>query len=142
MTARADAELRTGMASALLSEILATLERLAEEGESGSVDLRSLPLSDADRLELADALGSGEVRASVTCTATTEVSETAFAGVWWVRLLGEDGRVNAEHIEIARVPEILLAHPADIVAASRKLAAALATRREPLDCPSRGDGHA
>jgi hydrogenase-1 operon protein HyaF len=130
------------MASALLSEIAAALARLAEDGETGSVDLRSLPLSDADRLELADALGSGEVRASVACTATSEVYETAFAGVWWVRLLGESGRVSAEHIEIARVPEILLAHPADIAAASRKLAAALELRREPLACPSRGDDHA
>ena len=53
----------------------------------------------------------------------TEITETAFAGVWWVKELNLDGETLSEHIEIAQVPLILQAHTDDMRAAALRLAA-------------------
>jgi hydrogenase-1 operon protein HyaF len=101
----------------ILREIESLLVRLVEAGESGSIDLRSLPMSDAEREELHAQLGEGEVVATVEAMGASEVRETALAGVWWVTHRGADGAVVAEFIEVTSVPEILKTHPADVRAA-------------------------
>ena len=80
--------LRTGMAESLLQEVARLLERLAGSGETSAIDLRSLPMTEGDRNELAERLGSGEVRILFDVAGTSEAWETAYAGVWWVRHLG------------------------------------------------------
>jgi len=67
-------------------------------------------------------LGKGELRCSLALLGKTEVWETAYTGVWWVRHLGADDRVSSETIEITWVPEILRAHPDDVAEAERRLA--------------------
>ena len=47
----------TGMALSVLSEIGTLLERLARHGEENAIDLRSLPLTEADRAQLEQLLG-------------------------------------------------------------------------------------
>ncbi|NWG73259.1 MAG: hydrogenase expression/formation protein, partial [Rubrivivax sp.] len=89
------------------------------------IDLRSLPLDDAQRQMLRARLGHGEVRAVVDVAGPTTVDETAFAGLWWVRHEGADGGVLAEQIVVARVPELLFAHPADVADAAARLRGAL-----------------
>ena len=111
----------TGMAQSLLAEIGGLLERLAATGEAGFIDLRSLPLTDADRAELEILLGRGEVRADLALAGRSEVWETGYAGAWWIRHLGADDRIAAEEIAVCAVPEILRAHPADVQAAARRL---------------------
>lgn len=117
------------LACAVLREIATMMDQLVRTGVGGTVDLRSLPLTDFDRFELAEKLGDGEVRASVTAGGTSTVFETKFAGVWWVRHEGAEGQVAAEQIVIARAPDILLAHPSDISAAQARLSTLL-TRSE------------
>jgi len=117
------------MASALLAEIADRLEALAANGETAVLDLRSLPLTDADLAELAALLGRGEVEASIEVIGTTEVRETAYAGVWWVKHLGAQGRVASEAISITPIPEILCAQEEDI-----RLAAG--TLREQIQQPA------
>jgi hydrogenase-1 operon protein HyaF len=114
--------MKTGMAWSVLTEIHALLEGLAETGAPAAVDLRSLPLTTADRDELEQLLGRGELRCSLSLLGKTEVWETAFAGVWWVRHLGAEDRVSSESIEITLVPEILKAHTDDVRASERRLA--------------------
>ena len=75
----------TGMAWSILTEIHQLLKALSEKGEAGSIDLRSLPMTDADREQLEEILGRGEVRAELELAGVSEVWETAYAGVWWVR---------------------------------------------------------
>ncbi len=106
---------------AVLREIRHLMQRLIETGETGIVDLRSLPMSDWDRQELAARLGEGEVKAVANVAGVSTLWETQFAGVWWVRHEGADGRIAAEQVVVARAPEFLLAHPADISAAQRRL---------------------
>lgn len=111
----------TGMAHSVLAEIGRLLENLAETGSTGSVDLRSLPLTDADRAQLEELLGPGEVSAELDIAGRSTVRETSFSGVWWIRHLGAGDRIAAEEIAVCPVPEILLSHPADIDAAARRI---------------------
>lgn len=113
--------LNTGMAWSLLSEVHTLLKRFADTGERGAVDLRGLPLTSADREQLEELLGRGEVRCTLSLMGRTEVWETAFPGVWWVRHLGAQDRISSENLEITNVPDILLAHPDDITAAAIRL---------------------
>lgn len=117
----------TGMAGAILAEISAALSRVVATAEETSIDLRGLPMTDADRSELQDALGRGEVAATIEVAGRSEVLETGISGVWWVRHFGNDARVSSEEIVIGRIPAIMLAHPDDIAAAAQRLQASLGT---------------
>ncbi len=114
-------ELRTGMAQSLMHEISQRLNALVESGEVSAIDLRSLPMTPADRVELEERLGRGDVEAVLDVAGPSEVWETRFAGVWWIRHFGADDKVAAEQIEITTCPQILSAHRADIAAASVRL---------------------
>ena len=115
-------EATTGMTDALMTEIARHLAALALNGTETAIDLRSLPLSDADRQELEQRLGKGEVTAELQVAGASEVWETRFAGAWWIRHRGAGGQVSSEEIEICQVPEILKAHPADIAESAQRLA--------------------
>lgn len=111
----------TGMALSVLTEIGRMLETLADSGEPGSIDLRSLPLSDADRAQLEETLGRGEVRAELELVGASEVWETAYPGVWWIRHRGAGDKIATEEISVCPIPQILITHPADIEAAASRL---------------------
>jgi hydrogenase-1 operon protein HyaF len=117
--------LRTGMAQSLLQEIADRLSDLARTGEASAIDLRSLPMTPADRDELEESLGRGDVEAALDVAGKSEVRETQYPGVWWVRHFGAGDAVASERIEITAVPEILITHAADIAAGSTRLHEAL-----------------
>lgn len=117
--------LNTGMAWSILTEISTLLGRLASVGEATAVDLRGIPLTEADRAQLEDLLGRGEVNVQLDVLGTTEIWETGYTGVWWIRHMGADSKVSSEEIAITPVPEILRAHPADIAVAAKRLDAIL-----------------
>lgn len=110
---------------ALLREIEALLAELAARGQTGRIDLRSLPLCPGDDTRLAAALGAGEVDAVVQAAGDTRVRETGVAGVWWVTHANADGETVAEFIEVTPVPEILKTHPDDVRAGLQRLRARL-----------------
>ena len=87
-------------------------------------------MTDADRIELDERLGRGEVRVELSVAGTSEVWETAYAGVWWIRHFGSGDRAASEQIAVTRVPEVLLAHPADLHVAALRLKRQLTS--EPL----------
>ncbi|MBK6742884.1 MAG: hydrogenase expression/formation protein [Hydrogenophilales bacterium] len=111
----------TGNAAAVLREIAARLESLAKEGQSGIIDLGAMPLSPADKAWLADKLGQGEVEINLELDGPSHVRETRYAGVWWLLHHNPQGAVTGEFIEITRIPELVLAHPADIISGSESL---------------------
>ncbi len=76
-----------------------------------------MPLTVQDRAALDERLGRGEVSAEVEAAGRSEVWETAFAGVWFVRHHGEGGRISSESIEVTKVPVLLESHPDDARAA-------------------------
>ena len=117
----------TGMALSVLAEVSRMLVTLAGSGEPGSIDLRSLPLSDADRAQLEELLGRGEVQVELELAGASEVWETAYPGVWWIRHRGAEGKIATEEISICPIPQILITHPADIEAAASRLRKELET---------------
>lgn len=116
----------TGMALSIMAEVARMLEALADNGETGSIDLRSLPLTDADREQLEELMGRGEVKAELEVSGDSTVWETSYPGAWWVCHRGAGGKISSEEISICPVPAILAAHPADIEAAANRIKNAIA----------------
>lgn len=108
---------------AVRQELSRALESLADHPAfEHRIDLRSLPLDPLQRDALRTTLGDGEVQAQVLGGGTTDIRETAFAGVWWVRHETPDGEPLFEQLVIARAPLELSAHPDDIRDAAGRLA--------------------
>ncbi|MBT8049857.1 MAG: hydrogenase expression/formation protein [Xanthomonadales bacterium] len=128
----------TGMARSVLSEISGMLQALANNETAGSVDLRSLPLTQADRRQLEDALGRGEVAVELELAGRSSIWETRYAGVWWIRHRGAQEKVSSEEISVCRVPDILTSQPADITAAALRLQQELS--QNPSIHPEASDG--
>jgi hydrogenase-1 operon protein HyaF len=115
----------TGMANAVMNELSDHLKRLADDGETNIVDLMSLPMTEADINELADMLGVGEVKATISSIGTSSIRETAYRGIWWVTHYGDDQQVVSELIEITQVPEILITHIDEIRHSAQAMAAVI-----------------
>jgi hydrogenase-1 operon protein HyaF len=103
-----------GNARAILHEVATLLERLADSGEPGVIDLRAMPLAPGDPEHLRSVLGDGELRAELDTLGRSEVRETAIHGVWWVTHGNAAGETVAEFIEVTHIPEILRTDPADV----------------------------
>ena len=113
--------LRTGMADAVMHEVAERLGALIATGEPGLIALHALPLSDIDRSELEERLGRGEVFATLAVAGESEIWETSFPAVWWIRHRGSDGRIAVEEIEVTHVPHILVAQIEDVRAGMHRL---------------------
>lgn len=111
----------------LLAEVARHLDALVQDGTVAAIDLRSLPLSAEDRARLEEALGQGEVSVAIDAAGESELHETAYPGVWWVRHYGAGRQLLTERIEITPLPEVLAAAPEDIAAGARRLASAVNT---------------
>ena len=120
----------TGLADAVLTEIATALDAFVATKEPALIDLHGIPLTKADRERLESMLGHGEVEARLSVAGETDVWETAYAAVWWVRHKGDGGRVVSEQIAITRVPDILLSHPDDARQAAARLRADLASQTD------------
>ena len=110
-----------GNVAAILNEIAALLEKFAAVGETGLIDLKSLPFSPAEYEQLRFALGRGEVSARLDAIGNSEIVETHFPGVWWVTHYNVEGDIVADLIEIASVPGILQSQPEDVRAGLARL---------------------
>lgn len=128
----------TGMARSILSEISKLLQALAASESTGSIDLRSLPLTEADRRQLEEALGRGEVSLDLELAGRSSIWETGYPGVWWIRHRGAQDKVSSEEIAVCRVPDILKSHPADVSAAALRLQQELT--QNPTIHPEASDG--
>jgi HupH hydrogenase expression protein, C-terminal conserved region len=113
---------RTGMAQSLFSEIADRLRELAASGEKSAIDLSSLPLTPADLKELEALLGRGEVEAQLDVAGKSEIWETGYSGVWWVRHYGDGDKIASQSIEITACPKILAADGDDIAVAAARMA--------------------
>lgn len=115
-----DAALDSGMLNpspqvlALLLELQDMLAALAERGEHNGVDIRSLPLAPADYDFLCGFFGDGEVSARVNTLGVSEIKETRFPGVWWLKHFNTEGEIVAELIEVTPLPDILKTQAPDI----------------------------
>lgn len=112
--AQAEEAYSVGNIRALLTEIAARLEKLAEKGETGMIDLNSLPFAPGEYEQLRQTLGQGEVSARIEAIGPSEIIETRYPGVWWVTHYNVEGDIVADMIEIALLPEIIKSQPEDV----------------------------
>lgn len=92
---------------AILTEILALLESLVEQGQGGEIDLRSLPMAPDEYDRLKSLLGEGEAQIDLALGGLTRCRDTRLPGVWWVEHFNASGSTAAEFIEVSKVPDIL-----------------------------------
>jgi len=110
------------VADALLREIADGLKTLAQTGEVTTIDLKGMPINQVDLDRLRAFLGEGEVDATVTdATGPTRVTETGYAGVWWISYRNTGDAILTEHIAITHQPAILASHPDDVAFAQNRL---------------------
>jgi hydrogenase-1 operon protein HyaF len=124
--AQTDETYSVGNIRALLAEIAARLEKLADSGETGMIDLNSLPFAPGEYEQLRQTLGQGEVSARIEAIGPSEIIETRYPGVWWVTHYNVEGDIVADMIEIAWLPEIIQSQPEDVHAGLELLRAQLA----------------
>jgi hydrogenase-1 operon protein HyaF len=120
-----------GGVMAILIEIATQLDRLADGGEPSAIDLRSLPMSQADRDQLLEALGPGEVTITLLADGESTIRETGVLGVWWSEFRDRGGAVIAAFIEIARVPTILTVELDELRHGAQQLRAGVAGAAQP-----------
>lgn len=98
----------------LLHEIRHALAHLLETGETGLIDLRSIPLAPGEAEQIEETLGTGEVQAVLDAMGPSEVRETVFPGVWLVTHYNYDKQVMGKFIEITRIPSLLTSQDDDM----------------------------
>lgn len=108
----------TGMAQAILSELIDHLPELASSGTQHVIDLTSLPMTDSDKRELASLLGRGEVSITLSTIGDSQIFETGYSGIWWIKHYTADEKLISELLEITQVPEIIKSHPEDVQASA------------------------
>ena len=123
--AQTDEACSVGNIRALLAEIAARLEKLDDHGETGMIDLNSLPLAPGEYEQLRQTLGQGEVTARIEAIGPSEIIETRYPGVWWVTHYNVEGDIVADMLEITAIPEIIKSRPEDIRAGLELLRAQL-----------------
>ena len=104
----------SGNTDAILHEILALLEAFVATGQTGAIDLHSLPLTVADYEVLRTTLGDGEVHAHINVIGKTEVRETLYPGVWWLTYYNMEEDIVADLLEVTTIPEILKSPAEDV----------------------------
>ncbi len=115
---------------AILQEIRHKLERLVATGQESLIDLGAVPFAPDDEARLLALLGQGEVTVGIEALGPTRIWETEVPGVWVLDHRNLEGQRLALHIEIARVPQILVTQPQDLEAATAALDARIATARD------------
>ncbi len=126
----------------LLQEIAGALEALIADDRPTTIDLTAMPFTEQDEADLRATLGRGEVEGTVSAFGPTRIVETAIAGVWFVEHRDAEDRRLALHLEIARVPEMLMTPRADLADALTALRAATEPRNGNDQAGGVGDGAA
>jgi hydrogenase-1 operon protein HyaF len=105
----------------LLHEIRHALARLLEEGRETVIDLRSIPLAPGEEAAIEQALGEGEVQATLSALGPSDFRETSYPGVWVITHYNRDDQIVGKFVEVAFVPSLLKSQTEDITAGLRRL---------------------
>ncbi|WP_295009430.1 hydrogenase expression/formation protein [uncultured Dechloromonas sp.] len=83
------------------------LEGAAQAGMAGGAKLDLLGLEAGVRDVINQSMGFGEVSAFTTAPEQWRVQETAFAGIWRVLKMADDGAMMADRLETGAIPAVL-----------------------------------
>ena len=109
-----DLPLNHSNATPIMHEILHALQKLADIGETTTIDLRAMPFGPGDEDQLLGQLGSGEIQVELNTLGCSKIYETAYSGVWLIDHRNADDQPVALQIEVAPIPSILLAQTEDV----------------------------
>ncbi len=124
---------RTDNLKPVLLQIEQALTDLIANASEAIIDLGAMPFSEQDERDLREQLGQGEVSATVDAFGPTLIQETAHPGVWLVEHQDAEQRRLTLHLEVARIPRILMT-PQDDLAES--LAALRHANSNAFDAPA------
>jgi hydrogenase-1 operon protein HyaF len=116
---------RTLNVQPLLHEIRHALAQLLEQGKETVIDLRGIPLAPGEEAAIEQALGEGEVRATLSALGPSDFRETSFPGVWVVTHYNRDDQIVGKFVEVAAVPALLMSQTEDMAAGLERLKARL-----------------
>jgi hydrogenase-1 operon protein HyaF len=105
---------QTGNLRPLLLQIEQALQDLVEKGVECTIDLGAMPFTEQDERDLRQRLGDGEVRATLDAFGPTLIEETGIRGVWLVEHQDVEQRRLTLHVEVARIPGILITPSDDL----------------------------
>ena len=116
----------SGAARAVLAEIGAAVRRLRDTGETATVFIDKMGLSQEDREAVHAFLGTGGVTIRFDGTEEpVEWRESGVAGVWYGVFFAKSGNPMLETVEIARYPALAAAQQEDIGQAAAEYAGRL-----------------
>jgi hydrogenase-1 operon protein HyaF len=116
---------RTLNVQPLLHEIRHALAQLLEQGKETVIDLRGIPLAPGEEVAIEQALGEGEVRATLSALGPSEIRETSFPGVWLVTHYNRDDQIVGKFVEVTAIPALLMSQTEDMAAGLERLKARL-----------------
>ena len=105
---------RTANLRPLLIQVEQALAKLRDDGRDTVIDLGSMPFSEQDEADLRELLGNGEVSATLDAFGPTLIQETRFAGVWLVEHKDAEQRRLTLHLQITRIPDLLVTPEGDL----------------------------
>ena len=111
----------SGMLPSVLSDLIQHLQNFIEKGQPHSIDLARQPLTSIDLIELEKLLGKGELSITLSTIGDSEIFETAFSGIWWVKHYTADQILISQFIEITNIPDIIKSQPEDMQLALSRL---------------------
>jgi hydrogenase-1 operon protein HyaF len=114
----------------LLHQIRHALQNLLDNNISEVIDLRSIPLAPGEEDRLLQVLGTGEVQVKLNALGPSDIIETRFNGVWLVTHYNDENEIISRHIEITRMPDILLSQTHDMSDALQQLSDLLDEQNE------------
>jgi len=98
-----------------LVEISAALERFAQTGETWSIFINKISLTDEERQGIRDFLGQGSIKINLTDSAEpAEWMESGIAGVWYGVFYDQKESPILETIEVGAFPNIASAQIEDV----------------------------
>jgi hydrogenase-1 operon protein HyaF len=121
-----EGDIFTGNVAPILNEIRHALQRLLDEDQTTTIDLRGIPMGPGEEQHLESLLGTGEVTATIDAMGLSTVIETSLAGVWLVVHRNDNDDILGKFIEITRNPTILESQTEDMHSALERLPGILA----------------
>jgi hydrogenase-1 operon protein HyaF len=101
-------------ALAILVELQARCAQYSETGDTHTINLTLLPLSQAELEFLDHRLGRGPVDTLSRAYGKCQVISTLTPNVWWVRFYNSMGTLILNTLEVVDVPEVICAAPEDL----------------------------
>ena len=114
LAGQAEGSYRTENLRPLMLQLEQALRDLKDGGGGTVIDLGAMPFSQQDEEDLRQQLGKGEVTATLDAFGPTLIQETAVPAIWLIEHKDADGRRLTLHIEVARIPGILVTPEEDI----------------------------